>query len=211
MAYSGAPVVDGTFFEVSPVSLLANYDFKKCPLMTGVNKDEGTLFVLLTYNYVQYVNSSVPPFISEETFDDALRLLLSGYQNDFVLDSVKQRYVNWEQADDPDSDYFDSYSNFYGDENFVCPSDLELRAHFESEGASYYKYFFTHVPSVSIYTNVVFGPKWLGAAHMEELQFVFWYPFYPPPALRTHVYPDEEKQLSLDIMKYWINFAKTRY
>ena len=110
--------------------MLANNDFKNCPLITGVNKDEGTLFVLLNYNYFDYVNTSVPPFISEETFDNGLKQLLTGYQDDLIRDGVKQQYVTWSEADKPDADYIDAYSGFYGDdENFVCPSDLETRAH----------------------------------------------------------------------------------
>ncbi len=68
-------------------------------------------------------------------------------------------------------------------------------------------YQMTRDPSASLLSIGPLGPKWTGAAHSEELQFVFGSPF-----METNLHGklnDDDKALTVEFMKYWTNFAKT--
>ena len=66
-------------------------------------------------------------------------------------------------------------------------------------------YQITQVPTVSFYADDDGnGPGWLGASHGEDITFVFGTAFS-----RGLQLTDEEKELSVKVMKYWTNFAKT--
>ena len=93
LGFDGRPYVDGVFFTEHPSIMLANGDFKKCPLIQGANKDEGALYVLVYSENPDY-NSTEPPHISAEDFDYALRTHVSGYKNDLIIDSFKTQYVD---------------------------------------------------------------------------------------------------------------------
>lgn len=55
------------------------------------------------------------------------------------------------------------------------------------------------------------GPGWLGAGHAEEIPFVFGYPFLPELDGYHGPMTDEEKELSVKLIKYWTHFAWTGY
>ena len=155
-----------------------------------------------------YLDSPTAPFVPKDVFDKEVSAYLSRnlYTNDLIEDSVKQEYVDWAKADDPKADYFDPWNNIVGDFSFSCPAVMETKYHaMAADSAEYevYQYYFTHVPSTSIFKPVFPELGWLGAGHGEELQSVFGYPY-------LYNYPEEkELELSHRIIKYWSNFAKT--
>lgn len=66
-------------------------------------------------------------------------------------------------------------------------------------------YVFDHAPVHSPY------PEWVGVSHGIEMGFVFGAPFKTLSwflTMLTPKYSEEEKELSLLIMKVWTNFAK---
>ena len=192
---------------------LETENFKKCPLINGFNKDEGRAVIAGSEFGFSYFNKPEAPSIPKDIFDKELGLffdIYNLYKNDVILDSVRQQYVDWSIADDPEADYFDPWNYYVVDSMFACPSVMELRSHtMASDGHDVYQYFYTHVPSTSVFKYNNYGPGWLGAGHGEELAFVFGFPFITPELLEYHVYPDEDKSVSQYVMKYWTNFAKT--
>ncbi|XP_072048619.1 uncharacterized protein [Amphiura filiformis] len=207
-----APCVDNNFLVELPLNLIENNNFKKCPLINGFNKDEGTAYILGTESGLQYLNSLTSPNVSKTTFDKELEAFLTKfdiYRNDLVEDSIRQEYVDWSVADDPETDYFDAWNYYVGDASFACPATMETRAHVIAEEHDVYQYYFTHVPSISVFKSEYFDPKWLGAGHGEEIAYVFGYPFYPPENFESVEYPREEMSLSQQVMQYWTNFAQT--
>ena len=89
---------------------------------------------------------------------------------------------------------------------FACPTEIMARA-LEGVGAHVYRYEMTHVPNWSIFLGV---PKWLGAGHGEELQFVFGWGLNPSSIIGRLVdQTDEEITMSVQFMRYWTNFIKT--
>ena len=138
--------LDGTFLEDTPTNLYDMGDFADVPIMVGFNKDEGTMtpFFLLP----EYVGSPTPPPINRTFFEEIVKSLMTLYGTDdeIVYDAVFQEYIDWTMADDPESDYFQSWVDFGTDSDFACPSDSVIRRHAEA-GGTVYKYFMTHAPS----------------------------------------------------------------
>ncbi len=131
------------------------------------------------------------------------------YVNDLIIDGVEQEYIDWTKVDDPRADYYDEWEAIATDYWYTWPAILETRLHAMANVNDVYLYYFTHTPSISFYTAGNIQPKWLGATHGEELQFVFGYPFDTPTYLDFHLYPEDEMTFSYQVMKYWTNFAKT--
>ncbi|XP_072048631.1 cholinesterase-like [Amphiura filiformis] len=204
--YYAAICVDNNFIVELPRVSAKNNNFKKCPLITGFNKDEGTYFIM--YSFPSSSSSSEAPFVSKERFETELPGILTAYGryvNDLIEEGFKQVYVDWSKADDPEANYLDEWNNILSDYWFSCPQIYEARLHAMSDVNDVYMFFLTHSPSISFYVE----PTWLGATHGEELHFVFGYPFDPSPHLDFHQYPAEEMNLSYQVIKYWTNFAKT--
>lgn len=205
------PTIDGDFLQESPRKLTERGDFKHCPMMIGFNRDEGTLFLLFQLPNVFY--SDDPPYVNKTLFDtmvhSSLSLTSGPVVPTLIEDATKQEYVNWSQADNETFDYFETFNPIYGDDAFSCPSIKTARAHAMFTSEPVYIYFMTIVPSVSVYGGNGTGPGWIGAAHAEELQFVFGYPFIPELQISHGIMTDEEARLSVKFMQYWTNFART--
>ncbi|KAJ8036345.1 Acetylcholinesterase [Holothuria leucospilota] len=203
------PTIDGVFLEESPVIMTERGDFKHCPMMIGINKDEGTLNIL--FLFPESYTSSIPPFISKTKFNEMVHNTLETYNNNvtsILEDSVKQEYVDWSKWDTEGHDYFETIVSVSSDQLFGCPATLAARAHASMTSEPLYFYYMTHAPTVSIYSIDGYGPTWMGAGHGEELQFVFGYPFIPEKSGFSSV-PEEEKELSVKFIRYWTNFART--
>ncbi|XP_007474942.1 liver carboxylesterase 1-like [Monodelphis domestica] len=183
-------VVDGIFFPKSPKELLLEKQFRNIPYIVGINSDE---FGWILPTVLEYP-------LSENTLDQekATALLWSSYplvkipKNltpviteqylGVTEDSIKKKWL---------------FLDMLGDLFFGIPSVIVARHHRDS-GAPTYLYQFEHRSS--------FGgnlkPVTIGADHGDEFFFVFGIPF-----VNEHS-PEEEKQLSRTMMKYWANFAR---
>ncbi|XP_033121778.1 acetylcholinesterase-like [Anneissia japonica] len=200
------PVVDGIFIESSPEILIRNGEFKAdTKIIIGTNKDDGTLLYLYLPDYL----TPDTPKVSKSEF---LNLIPTAFvpieeaSNPHILDSIYFEYTDWSHADDPEANYFDSGVQLATDFQFLCPSDAVQRAHVPV-GNKVYVYLMSYTPKVPIFG---FDFDWLGAGHAEELQFVFGLPFLNG----THIYSleqpsDTDRNLSVEFMRYWTNFAKT--
>lgn len=79
----------------------------------------------------------------------------------------------------------------------ICPA-LFAATEFVSANISVYFYHFVHRPRNTPWR------RWVGAAHYEEVQFVFGLPLIKPDE-----YTKDEIKLSKKIMKSWTTFART--
>ncbi|XP_071500639.1 acetylcholinesterase-like [Diadema antillarum] len=197
-----SPVVDGRFLPDAPMELINRRQFKVTPTLIGTNEDEGSSQAL--FLFPQDLLSDTPPVMNLSFFRSILQENTYRVSSEIELASIDHHYVDWTVADDPSGDQLDSYIRLVTDVNFACPTEYLARA-LEAAGASIYRYEMTHDPSWSIYVGV---PKWLGAAHAEELQYVFSWGFIPTIA-RIVGQTDEEKVMSVQFMRYWTNFIKS--
>ncbi|XP_022105571.1 cholinesterase 1-like [Acanthaster planci] len=194
------PVVDGEFITDSPANLLDRGEFKKSPFMTGTTRDEGTL--LAARAFLRMLNDS-DPFVNRTEFDFKLSTYIYSYTNDLILDAVRQQYVDWATADDPETNFFETFVSITTDEPFVCPTDAVARTYAKT-GADTYMYHMTHVPSERNFGERV---PWTDiVAHSDELLFVFGFGLL---AGREQNITAEEVNMTVDTMRYWTNFAKT--
>ncbi|XP_033121774.1 cholinesterase 2-like [Anneissia japonica] len=200
------PVVDGIFIERSPEILIQNEEFKTdTNIIIGTNKDEGTSFY---FNLPDYLSPDTPK-VSKSEFLYLIPVIfvpIEEASNPLILDSIYFEYTDWSQADDPEANFFDSSVRLATDFQFVCPSDAVQRAH-ASVGNKVYAYVMSHTPEVSIF-GLDFD--WLGASHAEELSFVFGLPFLNGTPIYSLEQPsDIDRNLSVEFMRYWTNFANT--
>lgn len=64
--------------------------------------------------------------------------------------------------------------------------------------AKTYSYLFSHPSRMPIY------PKWMGADHADDLQYVFGKPFATPLGYRI-----QDRTVSKAMIAYWTNFARS--
>jgi len=118
-----------------------------------------------------------------------------------VAEMVKLMYRNASCKDAPDCDYLESLSQALGDVIFVCPGEKTAQA-FTKAGRKVYRY------SMDYYSEnaTLIGKKWTKAVHGDDLLYVFGVPFMNKDRWN---FSEDEIQLSVKIIKYWANLAKT--
>ncbi|XP_071839928.1 cholinesterase-like isoform X1 [Apostichopus japonicus] len=204
------PTVDGTFLDESPITMIQRGDFKDCPVIVGFNRDEGTLLILTSFP--DYALTEEAPVINQSSFNMLVTVSQTIYnpvRYEIVEDSIKQQYVDWAHWDDTNHDYFDTIVGISGDESFSCPCLKVARDRAMMTSHPVYLYFFTQVPTTSVFIVYGNGPGWLGAGHAEELQYVFGFPFIPGRQEWHGPMTDSEAELSVKFMQFWTNFAKS--
>jgi len=105
-SYNGGPIgftfvatIDGDFIPYDPEEMFLKGDFKKCPILLGVNKDEGSYFNV----YVPQGNMSVDSwaYVDYKTFQNAIKeyfRYIPIYPTErapMVLESILQTYTLW--------------------------------------------------------------------------------------------------------------------
>ncbi|XP_071941153.1 cholinesterase-like [Antedon mediterranea] len=199
------PMVDDYFLPKSPEDLIKNVEYQPTDILIGTNHDEGTAFVLS--EYPDYVLRTNPPEMPLEDFQTMLPKYVREYNSAQILDAIEYQYLDWTTADDPTASHLDDFVQMTTDQDFACPAIEVSRAHAQ-RGDRVFQYEMTHIPSMSVFTiNKKRGPKWLGATHCEELQYVFGWNFNPAHD-RRYQQTDEEIEMSVQFMRYWTNFAK---
>ncbi|CAF1003382.1 unnamed protein product [Didymodactylos carnosus] len=67
------PVIDGTFLPQNPITMLKTGNFKKCPLLLGANRDEGSYFMVYATGNDKVPGNALPD-VSYSTFLKHLEL-----------------------------------------------------------------------------------------------------------------------------------------
>lgn len=99
VGYTFVPTIDGHFIPYDPEQMLLKGDFKKCPLLLGVNRDEGSYFII----YVPHGNMSINswPYVDAKTFKIAIKeyfQYIPTYPTErapMLLESILQTYTKW--------------------------------------------------------------------------------------------------------------------
>ncbi|XP_070551030.1 acetylcholinesterase-like [Ptychodera flava] len=195
------PVVDGHFITAKPDHLLSQGGFNKTnvDILIGTTANEGTLFLS---SLLPTLAVASEPTVSKAEYEQVYLLLLFGSfkHNPTAQDAIQLMYIPWADVAANDTNYAEAYIEMQGDYMFVCPADKSARA-YSNSGANVYMYHMTHAPA-----NPLYGIQWAAAGHAEELPFVFGTHFN---ALSNWPLAQEEVNMSLSIMTYWTNMAKT--
>ena len=99
VGYTFVPTVDGEFIPYDPEQMLIKGDFKKCPLLLGVNKDEGSYFII--YVPQGNITHDSTPYVDYKTFKQAIKEYfrhLPTYPTErapMLLESILQTYTLW--------------------------------------------------------------------------------------------------------------------
>ena len=195
------PVVDGVFLTEPPMVTLRRQTFKKCPILIGSNRNEGSFFVI--YELMHLIQLDKKTMTRAQYLDGVERLFLYYPQypkqlNDRALDAIKQQYTNWLDPEDADKNVH-SLDMALADSQFVCPLNHFANSYARA-GQEVYMYFFTQRYNSNPW------PSWMGVLHGDEIFFVFGEIFK-----YRHNFTEDERQLSRKMMAYWSNFAKSGY
>ena len=146
------PVIDGTFLPDNPITMLKTGNFKKCPLLLGANRDEGSYFLVYAQGNEKTPGNGMPD-VSYATFLKHLELYYSyipsyPYKTPrIILQSLIHKYTDW-------SDWTDNIRNAVilshavGDAHFTCPTVAVANA-YASQRMPVYFYHFVARPSTS--------------------------------------------------------------
>lgn len=195
------PLVDNDFIPAVPTVLLQQGRFKKCNIMLGTTKDEGDLSAAFRFAEQSF---SEDPYCSRERFDRIVSGYADSLGSDFVGNAINQQYIDWSQADNESANYFRNYIDLETDVSFLCPTDQTAR-YYTQAGMTVFRWMFSYIPDFSIYPVI---PVWKGSAHGDDMELVFGNGFQDQ-YYDGRNYSDYELELSLDMQRYYTNFAKT--
>ncbi|CAG2245119.1 CES2 [Mytilus edulis] len=194
-----APIIDGELLPVQPKQLLLNSSasrfFKSLDVIIGINSGEGSLMldfflyqggqILLQFN----VSDHIPKRILCDVLVPDLANVMYNNNTDIVI-SICDKYGAALTRDDLSRDILNAYS----DPLFMVPAVESLRLHTGNGNGKQFQYIFSPQSTIPY-------PEWFdGSAHATDLYYFFF-----PGTLPT----DQDGELSMKLLKYWTNFAKT--
>jgi len=140
------PVVDGAFLPDAPARMLERREFKRCPLLTGFNVNEGSYFII--YELPEYMNLTHLTMTRHQfrRAVDKLFFFFPQYPhevNPFALDAVRYQYTNWPDEGDV-RENVRLLDAALGESQFICSSSQWAMAYAEA-GEKVYSYYFTQV------------------------------------------------------------------
>ncbi|XP_070581216.1 neuroligin-2-like [Ptychodera flava] len=198
------PIVDGPggFMPDDPLTLMANGEYSKVPLLTGHTAHENG-FTLLTIR-------GVDEGISREKFEQMImdRLVLrriytedgpaddAVYHQD-IFNAINFRYTPWKNPNDGIA-LRDSYVKLSVDRGYKAGVYLQAKLVAEDHVPTYF-YRFDYISEYSPW------PSWTGVPHGEDLLYVFGVPYETD---RPRQWTDRDRNVSDTVMSLWTNFAK---
>uniref|UniRef100_A0A4W6E800 Carboxylic ester hydrolase n=2 Tax=Lates calcarifer TaxID=8187 RepID=A0A4W6E800_LATCA len=186
------PVVDGDFVPELPADMLNKGHLPKKDILMGLNRDEGTYFLLYGAPGFNITGESL---ISRDQYMQGVTISMPDASDVSRATAIFQ-YTDW--ADENNSmKNRDFLAGVVGGKYFFCPV-LEFAQKYSYHGGNLYFYFFEHRSTINPW------PEWMGVMHGYEIEFVFGMPLIPSLG-----YQEEELAMSKRMIKHWTNFAKT--
>jgi acetylcholinesterase len=209
------PTIDGKFIRKNPANMIKKADtdsweeidfFRSIKLINGVNGNEGGLFLIHSETLEdleitrEQMNTQVVPGIMAMMYGNKPL-------PEFLKQLIISEYTDWENPDDPKR-LREQAVELFGDIHFNVPGIEMSRFHSNASNADSYVYHFLPKLAKPLFPL----PKWVKHAnHGDELIPVFGYNFHPQVLsnISENTPPEWELDLSIKMMKYWTNFAKT--
>lgn len=187
------------FLPEHPIDALRDGDIgTQRDIMIGYNRDEGSVFMFFA-NATKYaaLGEDARPTTNITLVDVqqfATRFMRS--QNEATTKNLLGTLYSDVNETIPDS-VFNATRINVGEFFVACPS-MFMAEELSNNNRSVYFYHFNHRPSNTPWAS------WVGAAHYEEVQFVFGIPLMKP-----HEFTKDELLLSKQMMRSWATFAAT--
>ncbi|XP_078692376.1 neuroligin-4, X-linked-like isoform X2 [Branchiostoma floridae x Branchiostoma belcheri] len=199
------PVVDYVVITDNPKALMTSADrdknnlFKSYDHLIGVNEDEG-------FGYIETFPGVDNYGIGREGFtfiiNDFVNKVYPDRENE-IEDAIQFIYTNWGQSESNETRRTGMVRMFTEQQvGMPVVSVANLHSSGKTTSGTYF-YTFNH--------RMTYGrnPAWVGAAQQEELPFVFGAPNIGGGVYSNMNYSRAESMLSLAIITYWSNFAKS--
>ncbi|XP_048201627.1 bile salt-activated lipase [Perognathus longimembris pacificus] len=186
------PVVDGDFIPDDPINLYGNA--ADIDYLAGTNNMDGHLFATIDMPAIDKSNKD----ITEEDFYRMVSglTLTKGHRGASATFDI---YTEPWAQDPSQATKKKTVVDLETDVLFLVPTELALAQHkMNAKSGRTYSYLFSHPSRMPIY------PKWMGADHADDLQYVFGKPFATPLGYRA-----QDRTISKAMIAYWTNFAKS--
>ena len=152
-----APYVDGEFIKDFPTKLLEAGEYNQVDVIMGINKDEGTYWLLY----------DLPGFFKDNSSLHTYKMYLDGVdQVDFDLSEATRQEIKelYKPKDTSDMEALrDALDDVAGDRSFICPV-TDLGEQFRRAGMKTYFYYLSHRASNEVW------PPWMGVIHGADIQ-----------------------------------------
>uniref|UniRef100_A0A087Y3R1 Carboxylic ester hydrolase n=1 Tax=Poecilia formosa TaxID=48698 RepID=A0A087Y3R1_POEFO len=192
LPYPFVPHIDGDFVPSDIETLLNSSTLPNKELLIGLNKDEGTYF--LFYGMPGFTREG-ESLITRKNFIEGLPLVMTN-SSEIVKEAGISYYTDWRDENNTKSNR-DEMARMVGDSLFNCPV-VDFATRYAERGGKTFFYFFDHVSSKNPW------PKWAGAMHGYEIEFVFGMPLNP-----VLKYQQDEITLANKTMQHYGDFART--
>ncbi|XP_041339901.1 bile salt-activated lipase-like [Pyrgilauda ruficollis] len=187
-----SPVVDGDFLPDVPEKLFANA--ADIDYLAGVNNMDGHIFAGVD---LPAINRPLVKVTVNQVYN-----LVKGLTVDRGEAGANATYNIYTQSwgDKPEQEVVKkTVVDLITDYIFLIPTQVALDLHLQNaKSGKTYSYLFSEPSRMPIY------PRWVGADHADDLQYVFGKPFATPLG-----YWPKYRTLSKAMIAYWTNFART--
>ncbi|XP_059342529.1 bile salt-activated lipase-like [Ammospiza nelsoni] len=187
-----SPVVDGDFLPDVPEKLFANA--ADIDYLAGVNNMDGHIFAGVD---VPAINRPLVKVTADQVYN-----LIKGLTVDRGEAGANATYNIYTQSwgDKPEQEVVKkTVVDLTTDYIFLIPTQVALDLHLQNaKSGKTYSYMFSEPSRMPVY------PRWVGADHADDLQYVFGKPFATPLG-----YWPKHRTLSKAMIAYWTNFART--
>lgn len=191
--FAFVPVIDGTFLVEHPRVSLETGNYKRTSILTGAVNEEGNFFLI--YYLVDILENKEDVVVTRKQFLESVAQV-NPYFTTAARQTITYEYTNWVNPEDPESN-LDNLDKMVGDYQFLCGVN-DFTETYAKSGNTVFMYHFQQRSAASTW------PKWMGVLHGDEIAFVFGEPLNPNKRFSA-----DDAKLSVKMMRYWANFAKT--
>ncbi|XP_078681239.1 fatty acyl-CoA hydrolase precursor, medium chain-like [Branchiostoma floridae x Branchiostoma belcheri] len=203
-------VIDGRFLLQSPWDLMNHKFMNRVDYLLGTNDDEFGYLLAAYYPFIDDDGMTMAEFQTNLPADlqQFVNQFPAAGSVDMILQPVIDQYVDPNMADDPiylRGQFLELLTDMY----FISPTTMMAHAQASMpavtwEAQQVYQYELQHTASV-----FSFRPPYTKVDHTDDLFFLFGIPLLRDDkgSYWKYGFTQEERDLSLDMMAYWVNFA----
>ncbi|CAG2111165.1 unnamed protein product, partial [Medioppia subpectinata] len=182
------PILGTEFLPMSAQQAFKQVSFNKdLDIMAGVERNEGSVIMQ-------------PLVISNPTVQDFTQLvsIVGSVYHNYDIKRIVDFYTKSIDTNNSDAILWAEY-NFFSDVTMICPTYRFAKAYGQLSGTGSV-YFYDQTYARQSYLNETL----YGVTHFADIDFVFGLPLLEPSVTDTAI----DRQFSLQVMKWWTDFAK---